>query len=94
MASLSLLFLPRRTGPPNHIRGQRKPDAETRPFYQASIAFNMVAAMATAGFLGYYVAGSILSEDSHVCTQSTARLARLLRGGVRSAHRTHVWFFF
>lgn len=26
----------------------------------------MIAAMATAGFLGYYVAGSVLSEDSHV----------------------------
>ncbi len=52
----------------NHNRGQRKPDAETRPFYQASIAFNMIAAMATAGFLGYYAAGSIMTDETHVRT--------------------------
>lgn len=48
-----------------HWGGARKPDPETRPFYQASIAFNMLAAMITAGFMGWYVAGSFLSKDAH-----------------------------
>ena len=48
-----------------HWGGAKKPDPETRPFYQASIAFNMLAAMITAGFLGYYVAGSFLDKDAY-----------------------------
>jgi hypothetical protein len=48
-----------------HWGGARKPDPETRPFYQASIAFNMLAAMITAGFMGWYVAGSFLTKDAH-----------------------------
>lgn len=48
-----------------HWGGARKPDPETRPFYQASIAFNMLAAMLTAGFMGWYVAGSFLTKDAH-----------------------------
>eukprot|EP00624_Nannochloropsis_granulata_P005918 evm.model.NODE_42098_length_28510_cov_28.859102.4 len=48
-----------------HWGGTRKPDPETRPFYQASIAFNMLVAMITAGFMGWYVAGSFVTKDSH-----------------------------
>lgn len=73
------------TPPHTHTprRGQRKPDAETRPFYQASIAFNMIAAMATAGFLGYYAAGSIDLKETHVrasylrlCVDTEPRVCR------------------
>jgi hypothetical protein len=39
---------------------------ETRPLYQASIGFNMVAAGATAGFIGYYASRGMLSQESHV----------------------------
>lgn len=49
-----------------HWGGGKKPDPETRGFFQASLAFNMVAAMATAGFLGYYASGSYLEKDTHV----------------------------
>lgn len=42
--------------------GGKKPDPETRPVYQASIAFNMLAATFTAGFLGWYAAGAFLSK--------------------------------
>jgi len=48
-----------------HWGGARKPDPETRPFYQASIAFNMLVAMITAGFMGWYVAGSFITKDAH-----------------------------
>jgi hypothetical protein len=64
-ARVSLHLLKRRLGGGGCRLPKEKP-MEERVMFQASVAFNMVAATATAGFLCYYFGKNLFDKESHV----------------------------